>query len=466
MSGPYGATHGWNLTIDAVVRESVPRTPAPRPMPIAAASVVATILLLLTTGFRFDISHGWHHIASASDYAGLPSYARDGFPQDLQRIMGSVWPLRGIAPWQNLHALSVIGQALAMFGCCVGLLRIAARLAAVDAAGLVAGALLLGAGYLVGGNTVLSGAAVAGGGFAAAQVALMLAVLSFALALDASLGVAVALLGLAFDADPAVALWGVAGLAGASIALARDGVPVGRGWLTGAACALVLATPALDWWAHEIAGGGSLSGGSASYFGASYGGAGYGGSGSVGSGSVGLAGANLLLAWTVPLQHWVLFGSTVAMGLAACSVLGSDARGAFWAFVVCLAVFAVGCALPLLTDNAWLAMLRPMAADAILQLVATAAAAAVVMRDLRGGGGVLRLALAMAIATCLLLHRGLLPLAALAMLTRAAAAHGELLWLERRLPDWDPVVLSRLALVMVLLAALVGGVGRTGLALP
>jgi hypothetical protein len=146
-------------------------------------------------------------------------------------------------------------------------------------------------------------------------------------------------------------------------------------------------------------------------------------------------------------------------------VLGSDARAPCGAFLGFLAVFAVGCVLPLLIDNPWLLILRPMAADTFLQLLAAVAAIAVVLRDLRGGGGVLRVALSVAIAACLLLHRYLLPLAALLMLTRAAAAHGELLGLERRIRDCNQVTLCRVALAVVLLAGVAGGVVRGGLPL-
>jgi hypothetical protein len=84
---------------------------------------------------------------------------------------------------------------------------------------------------------------------------------------------------------------------------------------------------------------------------------------------------------------------------------------------------------------------------------------------LRNGGGVLRVALSVAIAACLLLDRNLLPLAALAMLARAAAAHGELLGVERRIRDCNQMVLCRVALAGVVLAAIAGGVLRGGMLL-
>jgi hypothetical protein len=455
MSGPYGAAHGWGLTVDSVVRVSVPRTRAIGPLPIAAAAVAATMLLLLATGFRFGIGDSLHYVRAVPDYAGVPQYARDGFRQGLQRIAVSVMFLSRIAADGDLHGWLVACRILTVFGCCTGLVRIFARLAAADAWGLPAGALLIGLGCLGSLGGLLSGAAVMGDGFTASQVAGALVVVSLAFALDGSLGVAVAVLGLAFDADAAVALWGVGGLGGVSVALAHDGAPVGRGWLAGGACALVLAAPALASWVPQFAAGGGLAGDYAGYYGAGY----------FGAGNAGQVDPDQLLAWMVPLENWVLFGSTVVLGLSAFSVLGSEARGACGAFLGLLVVFAVGCGLPLLTDSAWLAILRPMAADTILQLLAMVAAAAVVLRDLRGGGGVLRLALSVAIAACLVLHHDLLPLAALAMLTRAAAAHGELLGLERRIPAWNEIVLSRMALGVMVLASLAGVAMRAGASL-
>ena len=155
----------------------------------------------------------------------------------------------------------------------------------------------------------------------------------------------------------------------------------------------------------------------------------------------------------------------MVLGLSAFSVLGPDARAACGAFVGLLGVFVLGCLLPLLTDSPLVTILRPMAADTLLQLLAAAAAVAVVLRDLPGGGGVLRVALSVAIAVCLLLHPYSLPLAALAMLTRAAAAHGEMLGLERRIRDCDQATLGRVALVVVVVAGLAGAAVRSGLLL-
>ena len=305
-----------------------------------------------------------------------------------------------------------------MFGGCFALLRIAAGLAATDAGGLAAGALLIGLIWLVGTPALLSGVASVGGAFTATQAAIALLTLSLALLLDGSPGAGIALLGVVFDAQPEVALWGVFALAGASVALVRQGAPAARSWLAGGACALLLAAPAALWWAHT---------------------------GTAGLLPTGAAMGPLLppprwLPWTVPLANWVLGACMLATGLAAFSVLGPDARAGHGAFLGLLLVFVCGCVATLLTANPWVLALRPIAADSVLQLFAAAAATAVVVRDLRGGTSVLRVALSVAIAASLLLHPYLLPVAALAMLARAAAAHGELLGIRAPHPRLEPRV--------------------------
>lgn len=451
MSGLYGAAREWDLVQDRAVRHCAPATITSGTKRVAVAAVGATLLLLAVTGFRFDVSTNVYHAGLAPD-AGQPPLAQAWFTQGLHGpSLGlrslSLLPLASrLVSEANLHAILLGAGVLAVFVWVFAALRMIARLAGTDAVGLAAGAVLAGISYLDIGHGLVSGATIIGRTFSAAEAATALVALALALALNGSLWVAVALLGLAFDADQAVAVWGAVGLAGASVALACDGLPVARAWLTGGVCALVLAAPAIAWWVGKIAASGGFPGDPVAAF--------------------GLAEPNLLLACTVPLASWMPFGCALVLGLAAFSVLGSDARGACGAFLGFLLVFAAGCGLPLLTDSSWLAIIRPMAADTFLQLLATAAAAAVVLRDLRNGGGVLRVALSVVIGACLLLHRSLLPVAALAMLTRAAAAHGELLGLERRIRDWNQATLCRAALAAVVLAGVVGGMLQSGLALP
>lgn len=444
MSGLYGAAREWDVVDGVAVRHCVPAMVTSGAKPAAAAAVGATLLLLAVTGFRFDAGSNVDHAALASFATGLPPLARAWLSQAWHLL--SALPLEpGLVSEAHLHAAFLGAGVLSAFVCTFALLRIVARLGGTDAIGLAAGALLVGVSYLDNGHAFVSGATMIGATFTGAQAATALVALSLGLALNGSLWVGVALLGLAFDADAAVAVLGAIGLAGASIALARDGLPVARAWLTGAICALVLAAPPVAWWGRAIAASGGFPGDPVA--------------------ALGLAEPNPLLAWSVPLQCWMPFGCTLVLGLSAFSVLGSDARGACGAFLGFLLVFAVGCVLPLLTGSSWLAILRPMAADTLLQLLATAAAVAVVVLDLRNGGGVLRVVLSVAIAACLLLHRDLLPVAALAMLTRAAAAHGELLGLERRIRDWNQATLCRTALTAVMLAGLAGGVMQSGLVL-
>jgi hypothetical protein len=166
------------------------------------------------------------------------------------------------------------------------------------------------------------------------------------------------------------------------------------------------------------------------------------------------------LPWSVPLANWVLGACMLAVGLAAFSALGPDGRTAQCAFAGGVLVFVGGGVLPLVAQAPWLLALRPIGADAVLQPLAITAVAAVLARDMVRRGGVLRVALSVIAAACLLLHPFLLPLAALAMLARAAAAHGELLGIERRIRDWDRVVLTRAALATLVLAGVAGVVLR------
>jgi len=444
MAGLYGAAREWDLVDGSTVRQCMPAAITTGAKPVATAAAAATLLLLAVTGFRFDVSRNVYHTAALLDAASLPPFAQDWITQG-RHILSLLLPGPGWVSETNLHAALLGAEVLAVFVSTFALLRIVARLGGTDAMGLAAGAVLVGISYLDSGHAFVSGAAIISATFTAAQAATALVALSLALALNGSLWAAVALLGLAFDADQAVAAWGLVGLAGASVVLGRDGLPVARAWLTGGVCALVLAAPAVAWWAGQIAASGGFPGDPVA--------------------ALGLAEPDLVRAWTVPLESWMPFGCTVVLGLSAFAVLGWDARGACGAFLGILVVFALGCGLPLLTGSSWLAVLRPMAADTLLQLLATAAAAAVVLRDLRGGGGVLRVGLSVAIAACLLLHRNLLPVASLAMLTRAAAAHGELLGLERRIRDWNQATLCRTALAVVVLAGLAGAMMQSGLGL-
>jgi len=421
---------GW----DVAAADAAPRAAADMVQTRSAALWVAAsaaALLLLATG---RVGAG---LAADPWLAGGVVMVPEGLSSPLAHLVSID---ANAAPVFLLYPVFLLCRVLAVFGGCFSLLRIAARLAATDAGGLAAGALLIGLIWLVGTPALLSGVASVGGAFTATQAAIALLTLSLALLLDGSPGAGIALLGVVFDAQPEVAVWGVFALAGAFVALVRQGAPAARSWLAGGAFALLLAAPAAMWWAHT---------------------------GTAGLLPTGAAMGPLLppprwLPWTVPLANWVLGACMLATGLAAFSVLGPDANAGRGAFLGLLLVFVCGCVATLLTANPWVLALRPMAADSVLQLFAATAATAVVVRDLRGGTSVLRVALSVAIAASLLLHPYLLPVAALAMLARAAAAHGELLGIERRIRDWNRASLRSVALGAVAVAALAGCALRAG----
>lgn len=330
----------------------------------------------------------------------------------------------------------LLGRVIAVLCGSYALLRIVSRLVAPDIPGMTAAALLIGLSWLVAGPGLISGASSIGDMFNPTQAATALVMLALAFLLDRRPIAGVGMLGLVFSAQPEVALWGAIVLAGASAGLAWDRARLARLWLAGGLCALVLATPAAVWGIHM---GGFVP--------------------------AGLAADGLLplppwLPWSVPMANWVLGACMLAVGFAAFSALGPDGRTAQCAFAGGVLVLVCGCVMPLLAQARWLLALRPIGADAVLQPLAITAVAAVLARDLVGRGGVLRVALSVIAAASLLLHPFLLPLAALAMLARAAAAHGELLGIERRIRDWDRVVLTRAALAALVLAGVAGVVLR------
>jgi hypothetical protein len=425
MAALYQSARGWALPADAAPRVVHTVAPESRPLWLAAGVAAALVLLIGTLGPGI-----------------MPVAAGAGqFPPGI--ALGPAGMFLPTAPTGSMALLLLACSASVLFVGCYAVLRIAVRLVGIDALGMAIGAVLLGVAYLAAGATFISGTATFGGAFTGNQAALAVVMLSVALMLDGSPGTAVALLGIAFAARPEVALWGLFGLAGASVVLMRQSTGLGRAWLMGGACALVLAAPTVLGWGagllHEQVASGTLT-------------------------AMGLE-PNQFVAATVPLAHWVPFCCTLVLGLAAFGALGPEARPALGAFLGLLVLFVLGCLLPLLQPPTWMLSLRPMAADTLLQLLAFAAASAVVLRDLRRGGGPLRMAASVAIAVCLLVHHALLPLATLAMLMRAAAAHGELLGIERRIRDLDRVMLCRVSVGVVLVAALAGAALRVALPL-
>ena len=401
-------------------------------------AALATAVTLITTGFAFGVSNNVYHLPYVLNYAALPQFAHDQFYQDLGHIVSYVWPLeRLFATETNVWTLFFVSYTVALFVYYAALLWMVARMAQVRPVGLAIAALLLGITFTDSGYSMLAGENIVGGYFTETQVATALVTLSLALAVDRNLLPAIALLGLVFDVQFELALWALAGLIGATIVLARDGVPMLRSWVIGGAIALVLAAPAALWLANSIAAVGTFKGDYIDY--------------------LNLVEPNQWLVWTVPLKKWILFGSELLLGFAAFAVLGPPARPARGAFVGFMVVFAIGCAVPFVTTNQWVLNLRLMAADGFLQVLASAAAVAVVVRDVKLAQGFGRVSLSMMVAVSLVLSRYLLPIGAMAMLTRAALASGEFLGLERRMRDVNPVLLGRCAVVTVLLILAVGG---------
>lgn len=399
-------------------------------------ALLATAVTLATTGFEFGVSNNVYHLPYVLDLAALPQFAHDQFYQDLTYIVSYVWPLeRLFATEANVRVLFFVSYAVALFVYYAALLWMVFRFVRPGPIGLALAALLLGLSFLNSGYSMLAGENIVGGYFTETQVATALVTASLALALDRRLLPAIILLGVAFDAQLELALWAIIPLIGVTIILARDGMPVLRSWAIGGAAALVIAAPAAIWLAHSIATSGRFNGDYIDY--------------------LGLVEPNQWLVWTVPLKKWVLFGANLLLGFAAFAVLGPVARQARAAFVGFICVFAIGCVLPFVTSNQWILNLRLMASDEFLQVLAAAASVAVVVRDIRNAQGIGRVGMSIVVALSLVLSRFLLPIAALAMLARAALASGEFLGLERRMREFNSASVARggLGVVVMILAA-------------
>ena len=389
--------------------------PVGGPSRCAGPAALAVILLLVTTGFRFGVGSDFY-------------------------IVSLLWPLaRLVADDGNARTLFLAGYVITLALYFLALLYILFRLGMREWPALLLAGVLLGLTYLDSGHSFLAGANIVGGSFTETQVATALVTVSLALALNRRMVWALLVLGVAFDARYEVALWGAAALLAVTVALAWDKVAIRRDCAIGAPIALLLAAPAIVWLAWNITSSGHLDGGFLAYG--------------------GRVEPSQWLASTASLQQWVMFVSMLALGLSAFSVLGPRAKLLAAAFLGFLAVFVIGCLLPLVTDNQWLLTLRPVAADSFMQVLATVGAVAVVVQDMRYGG-MGRVALSLVIAASLLLSEFALPIGALAMLARAALAHGEMLGIERRMRPFNQRTVHRMATPALLLIAVAGGVLR------
>jgi len=408
------------------------------PWLLLVGGLLVAALLLAGSGFVFGAGADLYHLPYVLGLHRLPQFADDPFYQGLRRLPSWVWPVeRLFANEHTVHGLFFLSYGVALTGLAWGLMRIVVRLRPTDVPGVMLAAVLVGGTALGAGDALPTGAALVGG-FTAGLVAAALGIIAIALALDGALLPAVALLGLIVDAKAGAALCVLAALLGATPALAREALAVRRAWVCGGALALVLGAPGIVSFVSGI--GRSFPGNYQAFLEQLRPGA--------------------WLVWTAPLGRLVLFAAALVMGLSAFAVIGPAARAARGAFLGLLAVFALGCLAPLATSAPWLLNLQPMAADRLLVMLAIAATVAVVVSDLRGGLGAGRAVLTVATAGGLVASPAGLPVAALAMLARAALAHGELLAVTRRMTMWRNTPFCRGTLVVVLLLAAIGATTR------
>ena len=401
---------------------------------------LTVILLLATTGFTFGTGDDLYHLPYVLRLDTLSQFANDQFYQRLGRIVSFVWPLvRLVASDANAHAVFLAGYVISLALYFLALLHIIFRLGMRDWPVLVPASLLFGLSYLDSGHSFVAGQTIIGGYFTDTQVATALVSVSLALALNRRMLWALIVLGVAFDARYEVALWGIAALLAISIALAWETASTRRDWAIGAPIALLIATPAIVWLAWDIISSEPFGGDFRSY--------------------LDQIGPSHWLIQAASLQQCVMFVSMLTLGLAAFSVLGPRAKLICAAFLGFLAVFVLGCLLPFVTDNQWLLVLRPMGADCFVQVLATVGAVAVVVQDLRYGG-MGRVGLSLVVAASLVVSEYALPIGALAMLARAALAHGEMLGIERRVKPFNQRIVHHMAPLALLLIAIAGGVLR------
>ena len=406
----------------------------------AAPAAFAVVLVLATTGFRFGVCSDLYHLPYVLRLDALPQFAHDQFYQHLDRIVSLIWPLaRLVADEGNAHALFLSAYIVSLALYFVALLHIVFRLGLREWPVLVLASALFGLTYLDSGYSFLAGANIIGGTFTDTGVAISLVAVSFALALNRRIVWALVVLGIAFDARYEVALWGVAALLAISVVIAWERVAIRHDWATGGLIALLLASPAIAWLAWSIGSVGQSDSDFLAY--------------------IAQVAPSQWLVSATSLQQWVMFVAMLTLGLSAFSVLGPRAKLLCAAFLGFLTVFVVGCALPFVTDSQWLLTLRPMAADGPMQMLATVGAVTVVTQDMRYGGAG-RVGLSLVIAAALLVSEYALPIGALAMLARAALAHGEMLGIERRVKPLNQHIVHNIAAPALLAVAVAGGVLR------
>lgn len=405
-----------------------------------APAAFAVALVLATTGFRFGVGSDLYHLPYVLRLDALPQFAHDQFYQNLDRIVSLIWPLvRRVTGDGDAHGLFLTAYVISLALYFLALLHIVFRLGMREWPVLVLAGALLGLTYLDSGHSFLAGANIIGGTFTDTGMATALVAVSLALALNRRIVWALVVLGVAFDVRYEVALWGVAALLGVSVVLAWERIAIRRDWTTGGLIALLLAAPAIAWLAWSIGSAGQTDSDFLAY--------------------VAQVAPGEWLVSATSLQQWVMFVSMLALGLSAFSVLGPRAKLLCAAFLGFLAVFVIGCVLPFITDSHWLLTLRPMAADGLMQVLATVGAVTVVTQDIRYGGAG-RVGLSLVIAASLLVSEYALPIGALAMLARAALAHGEMLGIERRVKPLNQHIVHNIAAPALLLVAVAGGVLR------
>lgn len=382
---------------------------------------IAAGLEIATTGFEFGVSNNVYHIPIVLGYGELPQFRGDEYYQTLRAYSSLVWPaLSLITTPRNIYWVFFFSYVFTVWLYLLVLLHVVSRLAQVGLPQLILASLILATSYLDSGYSRLAGHDLVAGYFTQTELTTPMVLFALSLCVSGRFIPAIALIGLIFDVNVFVAAWAMISLLATSLWLLRHWTNLGviaRGWVIGGCIALLVAAPVLLWIAQRLGSAADFEGDYVAFLRWFY--------------------PNHYLIGSASIHQIVFFLSAAVLGASGLALLGREGRAWQAAFVGFLVVFGFGCIVPALTHNPLVLNLHPLRADGFVQVIATIASVAVVVRYLSPGTTRARAAFAIGVTACLLLSRYLLPIAALMMLFRWMGSGDKRQWpaSRRRAPE-------------------------------